>query len=235
MKSDRSPLPNPHAGSSSGGVPKCAGCNAFHQGFHSNELEVSQRSAIRHESARPASYDLVMIETVVYVATSLDGFIARPDGAIDWLPTPPEGEDFGWADFIAGIDAIVMGRKTFEQVLTFGAWPYEGTPLVVMSRTLTELPPQLEGKATLSALEPRVLLEQLETDGHRRVYVDGGSVVQSFLRVDGIDELIVTTVPVLLGTGIPLFGPVASDLSWSLVSSEQLFGGLVQSRYRRNR
>jgi len=176
-----------------------------------------------------------MPQTVVYVATSLDGYIARPDGALDWLPSPPEGEDFGWAEFIAGIDAIVMGRNTFDQVLTFGTWPYEGTPLVVLSRTLTGVPEQLAGKATVSALEPRALLEQLEAEGHRRVYVDGGSVVQSFLRVDGIDELIVTTVPVLIGNGIPLFGALESDLSWSLVASEQLFGGLVQSCYRRKR
>ena len=128
-----------------------------------------------------------------------------------------------------------MGRKTFEQVLTFGTWPYDGKPLTEMSRTLSEVPAHLGGKATVSALEPRALLAHLEANGHRRVYVDGGSVVQGFLREDRIDELVVTTVPVLLGSGIPLFGPLESDLEWTLTSSEQLFGGLVQSRYRRKR
>ena len=174
-----------------------------------------------------------MTETVVYVAASIDGFIARPDGDVDWLPSPPEGEDFGWAEFIANIDAIVMGRATFEKVLTFGSWPYEGTPLTVLSRTLREIPAHLEGKAALSTLAPAALLEELAASGHRRIYVDGGSLVQSFLREDLIDELIVTTVPVLLGMGIPLFGQMARTLDWDLVSSKQLFGGLVQNHYRR--
>jgi len=176
-----------------------------------------------------------MLETVVYVATSLDGFIARKDGSVDWLPEPPEGDDFGWAEFIGAIDAIVMGRTTFEQVLTFGVWPYEGTPLTVLSRTLSGVPEPLVGKAEISALAPGALLEELAARGCRRVYVDGGSVVQSLLREDRIDELILTTVPVLLGEGIPLFGKLESSLAWEMTATEELAGGLVKSRYRRAR
>lgn len=174
-----------------------------------------------------------MLETVVYVAVSLDGFIARQDGSVDWLPDPPEGEDFGWAEFFGAIDAIVMGRATFEVVLNFGVWHYGDTPVTVLSRTMTKIPEHLETKASLSQLAPGPLLQQLAARGHRRVYVDGGRVVQSFLAEDRIDELILTTVPMLLGDGIPLFGPLEASLVWELASSETLSGGLVQSRYRR--
>lgn len=176
-----------------------------------------------------------MLETVVYVGVSLDGFIARKDGSVDWLPDPPEGEDFGWAKFFGSIDAIVMGRATFEVVLGFGAWHYGDTPVTVLSRTMTAIPRPFEAKAELSQLAPEPLLQLLAARGHRRVYVDGGRVVQSFLEQDRIDELILTIVPTLLGEGIPLFGPLEASLAWDLVSSETLSGGLVQTRYRRRR
>ena len=176
-----------------------------------------------------------MIETVVYVGVSLDGFIACKDGSVDWLPDPPEGEDLGWAEFFGSIDAIVMGRATFEVVLDFGVWHYGDTPVIVLSRTMTGIPEHLEGKAELSQLAPEPLLQQLAARGHRRVYVDGGRVVQSFLAEDRVDELVLTTVPMLLGEGIALFGRLEASLAWELVSSESLPGGLVQSRYRRAR
>ena len=172
-------------------------------------------------------------ETVVYVAASLDGFIAREDGGFDWLPTPPEGEDYGWAAFIADIDAIVMGRKTFEQVLSFGVWPYEGTPLVVLTSTLESVPSHLEGKAECLALELPALLAELARRGHRRVYVDGGQTVRSLLHEELVDELVVTTIPVLIGSGIPLFGPLRRDQVWRHLGTETLGDGLVRSRYRR--
>lgn len=171
-------------------------------------------------------------DMVAYIATSLDGFIARTDGGIDWLPSPPEGEDFGWSEFIADIDAIVMGRKTFEQVLSFGVWPYEGTPLFVLSSTLSEVPEHLAGKAECVCLEPDELMTYLSERGHRRVYVDGGQTIQSLLRGGLLDELIVTTIPVLIGSGIPLFGALEGDVSWHHLETETLLGGLVRSRYR---
>lgn len=173
-------------------------------------------------------------EMVAYIATSLDGFIARTDGAIDWLPSPAAaGEDFGWSEFIAEIDAIVMGRKTFEQVLTFGMWPYEGTPLIVLTSTLTEVPEHLIGKAECVCLAPTALMANLAERGYRRVYVDGGQTIQSLLRTGLLDELIVTTIPVLIGSGIPLFGPLDDDVPWRHLGTETLTGGLVRSRYRR--
>ncbi|MEE8106052.1 MAG: dihydrofolate reductase family protein [Planctomycetota bacterium] len=174
--------------------------------------------------------------TVVYIATSLDGFIARPDGGFDWLTEPPEGEDFGWAEFIATVDAMIMGRVTFETVLQFDGWPYEGTPLTVLSRTLESVPEHLrDGRAEVSSLTPAALLEQMAGRGHKRVYVDGGKTVQSFIELDLIDELIVTRVPVLIGQGLPLFGPLDRDVDWEHVSTKTYAGGLVKTAYRRQR
>jgi dihydrofolate reductase len=172
-------------------------------------------------------------ETVVYCGLSLDGFIARPDGAIDWLGAPPEGEDYGWSEFIATIDALVMGRKTFELLLTFPEWHYGATQLFVLSRTLRELPARAEGRAELTALGPAELLAELGRRGKRRVYVDGGLTVQSFLAADLIDELILTRLPVLIGQGIPLFGPLGGDLWWDHQATRTFRDGLVRSRYRR--
>ena len=175
--------------------------------------------------------------TVVYCATSLDGYIARPDGGIDWLnePDEPEDEDYGWGGFFADIDAIVMGRATFELVVGFGEWHYEDRPLTVLSTTMTEVPERFRDKATISALPPRELLEQLAGQGRTRVYVDGGKTVQSFLREDLIDELIVTRLPILIGQGIPLFGSLDGDLRWEHVTTTTLVRGLVKSHYRRAR
>lgn len=173
--------------------------------------------------------------TVGYVATSLDGFIARPDGALDWLGQPEEGEDHGWASFIATVDTIVMGRATFEKVLSFDAWPYEGTPLLVLSRTLKSIPEHLQGKAEICALDPDALMQAMAEKGCERVYVDGGKTIQSFLRADLIDELVITRIPVLIGRGIPLFGALDTDLAWEHLTTETLAKGLVKSAYRRSR
>lgn len=184
------------------------------------------------EAARQAGRS----STVVYIGTSLDGFIARPDGAIDWMGEPPaEGEeDCGWAEFHASIDAIVMGRGTFEKVLTFGTWPYGVTPVTVLSSTLRSIPPHLGDKAELSSEAPRALLQRLASRGRKRVYVDGGRTIQGFMRAGLIDELIVTTIPVLIGQGIPLFGPLDGDLRWEHVSTRTYTEGLVKSHYRQS-
>ena len=176
-------------------------------------------------------------ETVVYCGTSLDGFIARPDGAIDWLSSgdEPEGEDYGFAEFMATVDAIVMGRNTFELLLTFSSWPYGATPLFVLSSTLKDVPESAKGKAEVTSLAPLALLESLAARGVRRAYVDGGKTVQSFLRADLIDELVLTRLPILIGEGIPLFGPTGRDLRWSHEGTKVYDPGLVRSRYRRVR
>lgn len=173
--------------------------------------------------------------TTIYIATSLDRFIARPDGSIDWLTQPDDGEDFGWAEFIDTIDRIVMGRVTFEQVVSFGSWPYEGTPLTVLSSTISAVPAHLQGQAEVSSLSPQALLRQLADQGCKKVYVDGGTTIQSFLRDDLIDELVIATIPVLIGQGIPLFGPIDADMAWDHRSTQTFKHGIVMSSYRRRR
>jgi dihydrofolate reductase len=177
------------------------------------------------------------MSTHVYIATSLDGFIADRSGGLDWLTSVPNptGGDFGFAEFMAGIDALVMGRVTFETVAGFGAWPYD-KPVFVVSNSLAAIPATLQGKAELIHGEPSALLRTLRARGHERLYIDGGRTIQGFLAADLVDELIITRVPVLLGGGFPLFGPLAGPLDFEHVSSELLgTSGLVKSRYRRAR
>ncbi len=173
----------------------------------------------------------------VYIATSLDGFIARPNGSIDWLNAieAPKGEDYGYAAFVSTIDAIVVGRGTYETVLGFGGpWPYT-RPLYVLSASLKELPERLNGKATLLNLSPAQSIERIARDGHERLYIDGGRTIQQFLREDLIDRMIITRIPILLGEGIPLFGPTGRDLAWEHVQTKTFANGLVKSEYVRLR
>jgi dihydrofolate reductase len=169
----------------------------------------------------------------VFIAVSLDGFIARPDDDIDWLQGWPEvGHDYGYSEFMATVDGLVMGRRTFEKALTFPAWPY-AKPVVVMSRTLSQndVPAELAGKARISDAEPAQLMEQLDREGWRRAYVDGGQIIQSFLCAGLIRDLVLTRIPVLLGKGIPLFGALVRDIKLAHVETTAHPSGFVQSRY----
>ncbi|QXJ19734.1 dihydrofolate reductase [Actinomadura graeca] len=164
----------------------------------------------------------------VFIATSLDGYIARADGDIEWLTSRGEqAGDAGYEEFAAGVDTLVLGRASYEKVLTFGAWPYEGMRVVVLS---TRLPQDADPRVTV-VRDMDALMEDLAAHGARRVYADGGQVVQSFLRADLVDELTVTTVPVLLGGGLPLFGALDRDVDLAHRSTRVLGGGLVQSTY----
>jgi dihydrofolate reductase len=170
----------------------------------------------------------------VFIATSLDGYIARPDGDIGWLhQRDAADEDHGYDDFIADKDMIVMGRGTYEKVCTFEPWPYDRS-VVVLSRQLagTPVPAALEGKVSFSDLAPREALRLLGEQGVRRVYVDGGQLIQSFLREGLVEDMVVTTVPVLIGAGRPLFGALERDLDLALQASRSFPSGLVQSTYR---
>ena len=147
----------------------------------------------------------------VYIAVSLDGFIADKEGGLDWLELPnPEGTDYGYAEFMSRVDALLMGRKTFKKVMTFAFWPYD-KPVFVLSRSLKSLP-DVVGKGELVSGEPTAVLDKLAEKGRTSLYVDGGEVVQSFLREDVVDELILSRIPVLLGGGVPLFGELKSPL-----------------------
>ena len=177
-----------------------------------------------------------MTKCRVFIATSLDGYISRPDGCIDWLDEAnalvPAGEDCGFARFMSGIDALVMGRNTFEQVLTFGEWPYGATPVIVISHSLTLLPAHLPATVSLSTEEPAQLVQRLSAAGLEHLYIDGGLTIQRFLSAGLIDEISITLIPVLLGQGKPLFGPLAADIHLELVSSQSYDFGFVQNNYR---
>ncbi|MFK0050367.1 dihydrofolate reductase family protein [Streptomyces sp. NPDC090741] len=165
--------------------------------------------------------------TLVYIGTSLDGFIARPDGDIDWLnERGARAGDMGYEAFMAGIDTLVMGRNTYEKILTFGFWPYEGKRVAVLSTQLTTDDANVTVYRSLDAL-----LEGLATEGAKNVYVDGGQIVQTFLREGILDELIITTAPVLLGAGFPLFGRLDRDIDLAHRETRALGAGFVQSIY----
>lgn len=170
----------------------------------------------------------------VFIGTSLDGFIARLNGDLDWMTGPSGGDDYGYADFFGSVDAIVMGRGTYEKVLTFGAWPFD-KPVMVASRTLTqaELRADLAERVEVTSDSPRAILEAAAARGWSRVYVDGGKLIQSFLREGLIADMIVSRLPVLIGEGLPLFGPIEGDLKLTHVETRSYPSGLVQSRYAR--
>ena len=169
----------------------------------------------------------------VFIATSLDGFIARPDGTLDWLLSRDDpAEDHGYDAFIATMDCIVMGRGTFESVLQFPEWHYT-LPVLVLSRSMKTIPDHLHGKVTLCDLSPKNAMAHLTAQGHRRAYIDGGQIIQSFLRDGLIDTLTITTAPVLLGQGRPLFGTLPQDLPLIHETTKAFPSGLVQSTWRR--
>lgn len=173
----------------------------------------------------------------VYIGVSLDGYIADSEGGIDYLNTfpIPEGEDMGYSAFMDSIDALVMGRITFETVLGFGVpWPYE-KPVYVLSSTLKEVPEGYEGKVFLVKCTLDEVLSEIHSNDHHRLYIDGGSTIQGFLREDLIDEMIITTIPVLIGGGHPLFGEIDKLLKFECVSTQRYGDKVVQSRFLRIR
>lgn len=169
------------------------------------------------------------IEASVFIGASLDGFIARTDGSLDWLP-PGDGEPHGYDEFMATVDALVIGRNTFEKVLTFDAWPYGARPVFALSSR--PLPPAPAGAVVEQMSgDPSEIVSQLAARGIRHIYVDGGITIQRFLQAGLIQRLIITRVPVLIGAGIPLFGPTPSDIALKHVATRQYASGLVQSEY----
>ncbi len=165
----------------------------------------------------------------VFVGASVDGFIARPNGGLDWLPAGG-GEEHGYEAFMASVDALVIGRNTYETVLGFDAWPYGEKPVFVLSTR--PLPPAPAGAVVEHmAGEPADIVSRLAARGFRHAYVDGGITIQRFLRAGFIQRLIVTRVPVLIGSGIPLFGELPRDVLLRHVATRQYPSGLVQSEY----
>ncbi|ALR78749.1 dihydrofolate reductase family protein [[Enterobacter] lignolyticus] len=177
-----------------------------------------------------------MITTHVFIAVSLDGFIARQDGDIRWLLQRDDpGEDHGYDDFIIDKEVIVMGRGSYEKVMTFDTWPYD-LPVLVLSKQLagTPVPDALKDKVQFIDSAPGETIARLAEQNIQRVYLDGGQVVQSFLREGLITDMVITTVPVLIGSGKPLFGTLSRDIDLTLLSSRSFPSGLVQSTYHVN-
>ena len=175
------------------------------------------------------------VKCSVFIAVSLDGYIARKNGDLSWLtdlPEPRAGEDYGFGDFFSSVDALVMGRKTFEAALAFADWPYSGKRVVVLSHNSPPVPDRLSGQIEVMAGDPVELVDQLEKSGARTLYIDGGETIQRFLAAGLIDEMTITTIPILLGEGIPLFGKLDHEIQLELVKTQGFQNGLVQNKYR---
>jgi dihydrofolate reductase len=171
----------------------------------------------------------------VFIATSLDGFIADKDGGIEWLDTFTEINevDTGYEAFNSRIDALVMGRSSFETVLSFDIdWPYE-KPVFVLSNSLTELPNELGASVQIVRGSLEKILRQIHDQGYYNLYIDGGKTIQSFLKEELIDEMVITIIPILLGSGIPLFGELSKQLKFKCIETTLFFDKVVQNRFVR--
>ncbi len=167
----------------------------------------------------------------VFCGVSVDGFLARPNHALDFLDAGGN-EPHGFEEFFGSVDVLVIGRKTFEVVLTFGKWPYGKKPVVVLSSRRLDFSAIKGGVVEQMTGEPAEIANQLKARGFKHAYIDGGITIQRFLSAGIIDRLVVTRVPVLIGEGIPLFGPVPSDITLNHVATRTYRGGLVQSEYK---
>ena len=177
------------------------------------------------------------MSNIVYIATSLDGYIAGPDGNLDWLEyvPVPEGDDLGFAAFMARIDAVIMGRVTFETLIGFGVGWHYPAPGIILSSTLNSAPKEFAGKVEFANGSPAEIVRLAKQKGFDNLYIDGGKTIQRFLQADLIDELIITEIPILLGGGDRLFGTLDHALEFEFVSSEVLAGQMVKRRFRRRR
>ena len=174
---------------------------------------------------------------VVFIGVSLDGYIADKKGDLDFLQSVPNPEhhELGFPEFMDSIDALLMGRKTYETVVGFGGdWPYS-KPVFVLSNSLTSLPEHLKGTVELVNGPIEEIVQQLNQRGFENLYIDGGKLIQSFLQKDMIDELIISQIPILLGGGTPLFGVLQSHLTFEHVETEVLLDAIVRSHYKRTR
>lgn len=177
------------------------------------------------------------MNNIVYIATSIDGYIADKNNSIDWLHDipNPDGSDLGFTQLMSHIDALVMGRNTLEIVLGFDCeWPYS-KPVFVLSTTLKSVPKGYEDKVFLVKGELKNVVQSLNEKGYTRLYIDGGMTIQSFLKEDLIDELIITTIPVVLGGGVPLFGELSEPLKFRHTKAERYLDCLVKNYFVRQR
>ena len=165
----------------------------------------------------------------IFIACSIDGFIARPDGNIDWLQdNAEEGEDCGFASFSKEIDTIIMGRGTYDVVSNFPEWPYKGKKVIVLSNSLKSV----NAESELYTGELLTLLQDLGKDDTKRIWIDGGQVASQFLDAGLVDEMIITIISIVLGSGIPLFSQIKNEHKCKLISSKSFPNGLAQLKYK---
>jgi dihydrofolate reductase len=169
------------------------------------------------------------MQASVFVGVSVDGYIARVDGALDFLPAGG-GEPHGYEEFIASVDALIIGRHTYEVVLPFDPWPYAQMPVFVLSTKPLRPAPKGAVVERLSG-PPLEIVSILSGRGFKHAYVDGGLTVQAFLDARLIQRMTITRVPVIIGSGIPLFGATTRDIPLRHVATTQYGSGLVKSEY----
>ncbi len=178
---------------------------------------------------------MIALQVSIFLALSLDGYVARSDGSLDWLDKANErvtqGEDCGFSDFLNSIDLLIMGRKTFEQVLSFGSWPYKDKRVLVLTRTGIDIPIELQKTVSTYSGEPKEILAKAYSDGATHIYLDGAETIQRFLQAGLVDDMTLTIVPVLLGSGIPLFTSLQHDQTLTLTDSKIYDFGYVQLKY----
>ena len=174
------------------------------------------------------------MSTSIFLATSLDGYIARADGRIDWLPATDDIEPHGFEEFFASADALVIGRGTYDTVIGFGGWGYGKKPVVVLTAKPELVRPPKEAVCEVMSGEPASIVAHCAERGWEQLYVDGGVTITRFLEAGLIDRMIITRIPILIGSGIPLFGPLTRDIRWKHVRTQVYKGGLVQSEYVRD-
>ncbi len=168
---------------------------------------------------------------IVYIAASIDGYIAKEDGGLDWLPEISESDnDYGFSELLERIDALVMGRNTFEKVLSFGQWPYP-KKVFVLSNTLEKVPVELEGKVEIINGEIEDVVKNLNKKGYIELYIDGGQTIQEFLRKGLIDEITITRIPIILGGGIPLFGRLEAPIKLKNLKSQVVDEHIIMNTY----
>jgi len=174
----------------------------------------------------------------VYIATTVDGFMARENGGLDWLPgsdgiVDPElgNEDFGFRAFMDSVDALVMGRNTYELVISSGQWPYGDVKVVVLSNSLQRLSDVVPDTVQLKSCSPLKLYQELADAGINHLYVDGGKTIQSFIAAGLINEITITKIPVLIASGIPLFGGISKDIKLRHLITNSYRNGFVQTTY----
>lgn len=177
------------------------------------------------------------MSNIVYIGTSLDGYISAADGGLEWLSyvSIPEGDDLGFSDFMDRVDAVVMGRKTFETLIGFGVGWHYSKPGIILSSTLKSAPEEFSNHVQFANGTPQQIVELAQKQGFKNLYIDGGTTIQRFLREDLVDEMIITEIPLLLGGGNRLFGQLDQHLGFELLDTTVLLNQLVRKRYQRKR